>query len=271
MAGVSRRPDRQPWGWAIGVVVVLVLVAGIALVATRMGTVPPPPTTVATVPGDEPPVAADPAGTQSTTPTTRSGPPAPTRGAQAPGVYATSTFAPALQYRLADGGWSIPEGDSNPDWIEMVRGDSQHVLNFIRVQRVYRRTGPILTAAEALGAVEAVPENLNNWLLTHPQRKETSPSQPVPALPKGATAGAQIDFTVSPGYPYENCPTPCALLFQLDGNRPAAKQKDERTRYYVFRVGSDRMVATVSAPAADFDAFARLAEQVIASAELRPR
>jgi hypothetical protein len=260
-------------GWAIGVVVALIVAAALALVITQANQDEDPgPPPGSALPGTTaapglPPVTSTP----PITPTTQPGPPTPTQGAQSAGLYATTTFQPVLQYRLDDGRWSVAEGDRNADWIELTRDDNRHVLNFIRVQRVYRSTGSILTPDDALRAVEQAPDDLVGWLTRHPQRRDTSRSQSFSRLPKGADTGTQIDFTVAPGYNYQNCPGPCALLFQLDGNRPASKQGGERTRFYVFRVGGDTVVASVSAPDADFDAFVRLAEGVIASAELTRR
>ena len=262
---LPRARDRRPVAWAIGVVLLLVVATGVGLVLTlpqdpQPPSVASPVTTVGTGSTTLP-------GPSSTATTTRRGPPAPARGAQPAGVYATATFQPVLQYRLDDG-WTLPEGE-NPDWIELVRGDAKQVLNFIRVQRVYRPTGPILTEEDALAAVGPVPDDLGEWLVRHPQRQERTPSQKLDQLPRGASSGVQIDFTVSPGYAF--CNAPCALLFQLDGGRPAVKLAGEKTRFYVLRVGADKVVASLSAPPSDFEAFVRVAERVILSAELTPR
>ena len=187
------------------------------------------------------------------------------------GPYAATGFEPAVRLCLDDG-WVLKEAVS-ADFFEFVDRASAtqlpSVVNFVRVREIYDHRRTLASPEDVRGAIQRVPNDLGEWLANHRNVAEPAERVSVPN-PPGASTSERVDVTLRDGYAYENCAR-CVLFFRFAAGRPCVKQEGERIRFYVFRIGTDTVVASISAPEADFGRFLPRAERLIATVEFGPR
>jgi len=185
------------------------------------------------------------------------------------GRYVTTQFATPFVFGL-EPGWRAT-ALSVQEQLELVRagGADTSALTLMQVSQVFDAQLAPASATEARSAIRAAPADLVAWLRAHPR---LTAGEAAPAT-KGALTGTSVDLQVSLGYPNPACESArlggrCVLLFANTESMFYGLPEGYRARVYVLRLGSQTLVATIEAPAAEFDRFAAEAEQVLAT--LRP-
>jgi hypothetical protein len=92
-------------------------------------------------------------------------------------------------------------------------------------------------------------------------------------MTRGALAGTSLELQVALGYSNPACESArpgrrCVLLFVNTESVFYSLPEGYRARVYVLRLGAQTLVATIEAPAGEFERFAPDAEQVLGT--LRP-
>jgi hypothetical protein len=260
----QRRRRRARWA-----VVGVPLVAVVVMMATLRG-------------GEDHPSADAPVVTTETTPpatvttavattTTVSAVPFPSgtepvRG----GRYVATRFTSPFEFGLPEG-WRATD-TSVEQQLELVRvgGDGGSALTFMDVSQVLDPQLAPASSTEARSAVRPAPGDLVQWLRAHP-RLTAGDALPVT---KGALAGTAIELQVSLGYANPACEAAragrrCVLLFVNTEAVFYGLSEGYRARLHLLRLGQQTLVVAVEAPVADFDRFAPVAEQVMATLRSR--
>ncbi len=145
-------------------------------------------------------------------------------------------------------------------------GAGTSALTLMQVTRVFDAQLAPASPTEARAAIREAPGDLVAWLRAHPR---LSTGDAVPAT-RGALAGTSVELRVALGYPNPACASTrlgdrCALLFVNAESVFYGLPEGYRARVYVLRLGSQMLVATIEAPAADLDRFVPEAELVLAT------
>ncbi len=185
------------------------------------------------------------------------------------GRYLTAQFTTPFTFGVTVGWRATAMGVQ--EQLELVRagGAETSTLTLMQVAQVFDAQGAPASSTEARNAIQAAPGDLVAWLRAHPR---LTAGAAAPAT-RGALAGTSVELQVSLGYPNPACESArpgrrCVLLFVNAESVFYGLPEGYRARVYVLRLGSQTLVATIEAPAAEFDQFAPEAEQVLAT--LRP-
>jgi hypothetical protein len=194
-----------------------------------------------------------------------------TSGTLPAGRYVATRFGAPFQFDLPEG-WRAPSPDDQ-DQLELIRatGDGDSALTFVQPGRVFDPQLAPTTAAETRGAVRSAPVDLVQWIRSHP-RLAAGDALPVT---KGSLPGTALDVRPTVGYLHDDCLAArpgrrCVLLFVNEDGAFYSLAEGFRARFHLLRVGDQTLVAAIEAPAAQFDAFAPVAEQVLATLGRRP-
>lgn len=260
----ATRPVHHRSRWLL--LVLSLLVAVVLLASLRGGGTP---TAVPTPPDAGGPTSAVPT-TGAPTTTALAAVPFPSGTDPVPvGRYVTTQFTTPFAFGLTAGWRATALGVQ--EQLELVRagGPETSALTLMQVTRVFDAQLAPASSAEARGAIREAPGDLVQWLRAHPR---LTTGVAIPAT-RGALAGTSVDLQVALGYANPACGSTrlgdrCVLLFVNADSVFYGLPEGYRARVYVLRLGSQTLVATIEAPAAEFDRFIPEAEQVLAT--LRP-
>lgn len=181
-----------------------------------------------------------------------------------PGRHRTTRFQPGFEMTV-DTTWNALTAQDRSYW-SLVRPDrpESNIVTILVADRVFNKESAPSTIEEAKRAAEIAPADVAKWLATHRALSLLAPMAPV-TVPGGM--GVRFDMAVTAPYRYDGCvsggePLPCVLLFQTPVNDFLAGQ-GYLYRFYLFDVGSARVLVSVEAPEKEFAAFAVLADALI--------
>lgn len=184
------------------------------------------------------------------------------RGALPTGTFITGKLDPRVRFTVSDGWEKLHESSRVLSVVE-ASGPSR-LLQMMWLERVVRPDDAAFAPEERV-ALDA-PRDLIAWIRAHPRLQVHAP------LPgQQATAGgATVEFTVRNGYRSALCPRECVLLFlSLEDSYATVAHEGERMRVYVVPTEGEPLIAAVSAPEAEFPAFAARADDVVESVALQ--
>jgi serine/threonine protein kinase len=184
-----------------------------------------------------------------------------TEGPLQPGRYTTDVFTFPLSLRLGKG-WSLRGAESASSLNLSRSADRRTALYFMAVTDVFSPAGD---------ETRPVPPDMVQWLRNHPYVDVSRSRKTVVGGQPTVIVDVAVPSTPKPNPP-ECMGEPCVLIFRIDVNLEYALVPRERDRFIFVDTGDETLVvliATTGTSAKEFEGFARKAEQVLATLELR--
>jgi hypothetical protein len=197
--------------------------------------------------------------------------PLPAGGPLEPGAYRTTTFEPAVSFRVG-AGWEVPVGETAGSFtigrdVDPTAPLDGKYLTFVRVEQVF--AVPLLTDDQLRGTrgkyLRPAPRDVVAWLRAHPYLEVFAPRR----IRVGGLAGTRGDVAVAgvPDRP-DTCedlnPRQCVALFPFAGSSEIfVAVEGPPSRNFVLDTRGAPLLVTVDAPEAERAAFLALAETVL--------
>jgi hypothetical protein len=182
--------------------------------------------------------------------------PAPSKTLK-PGTYTPRTFQPKVTFD-ATSGWT-PASAERRDYFDLIRKNAIFsAISLERVSQVYSPQNPTETG------ITRAPADLIPWISSHPHLR-SGPSKSAKIFGKSATEIDAIVKSVPKNKKTrpETCEQPCLPLFLPSDGEPVVYNKGDQLRFLTFKVGDQKVLATIAARPSEWKAFLPLAEKLL--------